>query len=323
MQKTMSKHMIIFSGSHHPKLAEDVAKKLGTKVSNSNLRYFANGEIKCQLGESVRGADVFIFQTHSPSVNNAIMEQAMMIDAAKRASARHITAICPLYGYARQDRKSQGREPITAKLVANIFRVAGVDRIVSMDLHTGQIQGFFDGPFDHLIAMPEIIAYLKKKYKRDCIIVSPDAGRVKAAERYAAKLGSDLAIVHKKRVNGSNAAEVSHLIGDVKGRNCVIVDDMIDGGGTMAAAASQLHDSGAKSIVIAATHGIFSAPAADRLAQAPIDEIIVTDTSPLPSEMAALSNVRVVSIAGVLANAVNAIFRNNTISGIFDDQNYS
>jgi len=320
MSMIFQKRLKILSGSHHPQLAKDVADRLDTRVSHVQLTHFANGEIRCQLDESVRGADVFIMQTHSQPVNDAVMEQAILIDAAKRASARHITAVCPFMGYARQDRKASGREPISAKLVVDILKVAGADRIVSIDLHSGQIQGFFNGPFDHLIAMPVLVDHLKKTFGKDCVIVSPDAGRVKLSERYVSRLGADLAIVHKRRESKGNNAEALHLIGDVKGRHCVIIDDMIDGAGTMCAAAEQLKRHGAASVAALATHGIFSDPAAERLKKSSIDSLAVTDTLPLSIKLTH-PKLEVVSVAGLLADAISAIFEERSVSAIFDGQN--
>lgn len=320
MIATTQKRLRIITGSHHYVLAEKVAKRLGVSVTDSQLSHFANGEVKCQLAESVRGADVFIFQTHSSPVNDAIVEQAILIDAAKRASARHITAVCPFLGYARQDRKASGREPITAKLVVDILRVAGADRIVSVDLHSGQIQGFFDGPFDHLIAMPVLLNHLKQKFGSDLVIVSPDAGRVKLSERYVDKLGADMAIVHKRRKKNGGSAEALHLIGDVKGRHCVIIDDMIDAAGTMCAAAEQLKRSGASTVSAMATHGLFSSPAAQRLSKSSIDYIAVTDTLPLPEGLLK-PKVEVVSVVNLIADAVNAIFEESSVSALFDGDN--
>ncbi|HSX35934.1 MAG TPA: ribose-phosphate diphosphokinase [Patescibacteria group bacterium] len=320
MNTVTSKRLQILSGSHNRKLADKVAAKLGISVSSAPVKRFANSEVKCQLEESVRGADVFILQSHSAPVNEALMEQAIMIDAAKRASARHITAVCPFLGYARQDRKSGGREPITARLVVDILRVAGADRIVSVDLHSGQIQGFFDGPFDHLIAMPVLVDHLQHELGKDCVIVSPDAGRVKLAERYAARLGAGLAIVHKRRETTSNAASALHVIGDVEGEHCVVIDDMIDGGGTVCAAALKLKQSGAKSVMVIATHGLFSEPAADRLAESAIDRLVVTDTLPLSIKLKK-PKIEVVSVANLLANAIEAIFEERSVSAIFNGEN--
>jgi len=284
------------------------------------LTRFANSEIRCKIERSVRGADVFVIQTHSNPVNDAVMEQAIMIDAVKRASARHITAVCPFMGYARQDRKSSGREPITAKLVVDILKVAGADRIVSVDLHTGQIQGFFDGPFDHLIAMPVLVRYLQKKLGKDCVIVSPDAGRVKLSEKYANRLGADLAIIHKKRELKGNDAEALHLIGDVRGRHCVVIDDMIDGAGTVCAAAKQLKQQGASAVSVLATHGLFSDPAAERLSKSEIDYLAVTDTLPLSLELAN-PKIEVVSVVDLIAEAIGAIFEERSVSALFNGEN--
>lgn len=298
-----------------------VAKRLGIELSDTGIETFANGEIKCHLEESVRGADVFVFQAHSGSVAEALMEQAIIIDAARRASARHITAVCPFLGYARQDRKSSGREPITARLVVDILAVAGANRIVSVDLHAGQIQGFFNGPFDHLIALPVIVKHLREKFKNEeLVIVSPDAGRVKLTERYASRLNADIAIVHKKRIQ-TNEAEAIDIIGNIKGKRCVIIDDMIDTAGTMCAAAQLLMDSGAKAVSAAATHGIFSDPAIERLKKSPIDHLAVTNTLPLPEKSKDLPYLEVVSVVDLLADAVQAIFEQSSVSALFDGLN--
>lgn len=320
MKTVSNKRLQILSGNYNSKLAEDVAKRLGVALSSEPPIRFANGEVKCRLQQSVRGADVFVFQSHSASVNDAIMEQAIIIDAAKRASARHITAVCPFMGYARQDRKSTAREPITAKLVVNMLATAGADRIVSIDLHSGQIQGFFDGPFDHLIAMPVLVDHVGKKLGKNCVIVSPDAGRVKLAERYVARLGADLAIVHKRRQTKGNDADALHVIGEVKGRHCVIIDDMIDGAGTMCAAAEQLKTRGAATVSAIATHGIFSDPAAERLQNSSIDSLVVTDTLPLSIKLKR-PKLEIVSVAGLLADAIAAIFEESSVSALFDGEN--
>ncbi len=315
------KRLQIFSGTRHPALADKVAKKLGLNVADTGVEYFANGEMKCHLEESVRGGDVFIFQTHNSPVGEAVMEQAIIIDAAKRASARHITAVCPFLGYARQDRKSSKREPITAKLVVDILTVAGADRIVSVDLHAGQIQGYFDGPFDHLIGLPALVKHLKSQFKgEDLIIVSPDAGRVKLAERYASRLGCDVAIVHKRRPS-KNKAEVIDLIGAVKDKRAIIIDDMIDTAGTMCAAAELLMKRGAKAVSAAATHGIFSDPAISRIEKSPIDHLVVTDTLPLPEAKKTSKIISVVTISDLLADAVKAIFEESSVSIIFEGLN--
>jgi ribose-phosphate pyrophosphokinase len=247
------------------------------------------------------------------------MEQAILIDAAKRASARHITAVCPFLGYARQDRKSSGREPITGKLVVDILAVAGADRVVSIDLHTGQIQGFFNGPFDHLIAMPALVDHLKKKFGDDFIMVSPDAGRVKLTERYATRLGVNLAIVHKRR-SKTGEAEALDVIGDVNGMHCVLVDDMIDTAGTICAAAAILKKHGAKAVSAVATHGLFSPPALERIKKSKIDHLAVTDTLPLPMNLGD-ADIEIVSIVGLLANAIQAIFEEGSVSALFGGEN--
>ncbi len=315
---TVKKRLQIISGSYYPQLADSVAKKLKTKVTPVELTRFANSEIKCQIEKSVRGDDVFVFQTHCSPVNEAIMEQAIMIDALKRASAKRITAVCPFLGYSRQDRKASGREPITAKLLIDILATAGANRIVTFNLHSGQVQGFFNGPFDHLTATPVLADQIRRKFDKDLVMVSPDAGGVKLAERYASRLNADLAIVHKRRPR-DNEAEAMHLIGEVEGRHCVIVDDMIDTAGTVCAAADVLKSKGAKTVSIAATHGIFSDPAAERINKSSsIDYVVVTDTLPPPK---AINKVEVVSIVDLLASAVDAIFEDHSVSQIFEGSN--
>jgi ribose-phosphate pyrophosphokinase len=323
MINVAQRRLQIMSGRVHPALAEEVAKLLDVPIHTVQLSNFSNGEISCRLGESVRDSDVFIFQSHgAPSINDAIMEQAIMIDAAKRASARSITAVCPFLGYARQDRKSDGREPITARLVVDVLAQAGADRITSVDLHAGQIQGFFNGPFDHLIARPIISDYIKKNFKTDdLVIVSPDAGRVKSAERYASDLGCDIAIIHKQRsTKVKNSAEAKYLIGDVKGKICLITDDMIDTAGTICAAAGLLAEHGAKEIYGMATHGVLSDPALKRIEESAFTKVIVTNT--LPLEVAAQSDkIIVLSIASLIADTIAAIFTGNSVSAIFDGKN--
>lgn len=321
VKKSTDKRLQIFSGTRYPELAAKVAKKLGLELNDTGIEYFANSEMKCHLEESVRGGDVFIFQSHNSPVGEAIMEQAIIIDAAKRASARHITAVCPFLGYARQDRKSSKREPITAKLVVDILSIAGADRIVSVDLHAGQIQGFFNGPFDHLIGLPALVKHLKKMYKNeDLVVVSPDAGRVKLAERYASRLGCDVAIVHKRRP-GMNKAEVIDVIGVVEGKRAIIIDDMVDTAGTMCAAAELLIKRGATAVSAAATHGIFSNPAISKIEKSPIDHLAVTDTLPLPYAKRSSKIITVVSVVDLLADTVKAIFEESSVSAIFEGLN--
>ena len=270
MEQVTKKKLALFTGRTTSDLTVSVAEKLGVDVEDANIAEFANGEIHCRFSESIRGADVFIVNTHSEwvdgSINDSIMEHLVMVDAAQRASAKRITVVAPFYGYGRQDRKSAGREPITAKLVANMFYSAGADRLVSVDLHSGQIQGFFDGPVDHLTAMPVLVDYLRDLNIEDLVVVSPDAGRVKVAERYANQLGASLAIVHKRRVAGKkNTVEAKDVVGEVEGKVCVLIDDMIDTGGTIVAAAEQLKEKGAKSVIAATTHPVLSGPAVQRL----------------------------------------------------------
>lgn len=323
MINVAQRRLQIMSGRVHPALAQEVAGLLKVPIHTVQLSNFSNGEISCRLGESVRDSDVFIIQAHgAPSINDAIMEQAIMIDAARRASARSITAVCPFLGYARQDRKSDGREPITARLVVDILAQAGADRITSVDLHAGQIQGFFNGPFDHLIARPILVEYVKKNFKvDDLVIVSPDAGRVKSAQRYATDLGCDIAIIHKQRsTRVKDSLEAKYLLGEVKGKICIITDDMIDTGGTICAAADLLAEHGAKEIHCIATHGVLSDPALERIEKSAFSKVIFTNT--LPSETVAQSNkIVVLSIAPLIADTIAAIFTGNSVSAIFDGKN--
>ncbi len=319
-----TKRLHLFSGRHNRDLTDLIAKHLDTHVTDAGIGQFANGEFHCKFGESVRGADVFILQSHGEfdgrSVNDAIMEHLIMVDAARRASAKRITAVMPCYGYARQDRKAEGREPITARLVADLFKAAGASRLVSVDLHSGQIQGFFNGPVDHLTAMPVLVDRLSSLV-HDLVVVSPDAGRVKVAERYDQQLGADLAIVHKRRAKGlKNVAEAKDVVGEVEGRNCVLIDDMIDTAGTICQAAELLAERGAASVYAAATHGVFSGPAIDRLKNSVLKKVIVTDTLPMPSEKR-FDKLEVLSVAEVIADALRAVFEESSVSSIFDGQN--
>lgn len=313
----------IFSGRGHPDLAEAIAKRLGLNLGEANLHDFPVGEIHCRFDESIRGSDVFIIQTHGPEINKSIMEMLIMIDAARRASARRIIAVCPYYGYSRQDRKSTGREPITAKLVADLLTAAGANRVVSVDLHSGQIQGFFDFPVDHLTAMPLLLGYLRDEGPPDLVIVSPDAGRVKVAERYSQQLGTDLAFVHKRRPpNHTHKVEAMEVIGEVEGKCCVILDDMIDTAGTICAAAERLVESGATDVWAMATHPVLSYPALERLDRSVISRVVVTDTLPLPSS-GPLGKIEVLSIAPIIAVAIAAVYDDTSVSEIFGGQNLS
>jgi ribose-phosphate pyrophosphokinase len=322
MELVAKKKLRMYSGTSHPELAKAVATNLGIELGHPNIRRFANGEIHCRFDESVRGCDVFIVQSHAEPINASIMEQLIMIDAAKRASAKRITAVCPYYGYGRQDRKAEGREPITAKLIADLMQAAGVDRMVSVDLHSGQIQGFFNRPVDHLTAMPVLLDYLRDQAPGgDVVIVSPDAGRVKVAERYSTALGADLAFVHKRHVKGkANEVEARGVIGEVEGRCCVLIDDMIDTAGTIESAAKILVEHGATEVWAMATHGILSGPAIDRIKNSPISRLVVTDTLPITDEKQ-LDILEVLSVAPIIADAVDAVFEDTSVSEIFGGEN--
>ena len=322
VESLAKRRLVIVSGRCHPALAQDIASKLDVELTEANLREFANGEIHCRFDESIRGAHVFIVQTHSSPVNDAVMEQLIMIDAAKRASAKSITAVIPNYGYARQDRKSTGREPITAKLIADMLQTAGANRVLSVDFHSGQIQGFFDIPVDHLVAAPVLEDYLKTHADTNqMVVVAPDAGRVKVAERYAQHMGCDLALVHKTRPRGTaNVAEARHIVGDVAGRHCVLIDDMIDTAGTIVAACDLLKAQGAGDIWVMATHALFSPPAVERLFNAPVSRVIVTDTLPLGPERR-FEKLEILSVATIVANAISAIFEDSSVSDIFGGEN--
>lgn len=324
MQFSPKKRLHLITGRAHPELAAEVAELLDVKLVDANLSDFANGEIYCRFAESVRGGDVFILQTHARtpdmSINDAIMEHLIMVDAAERASAKRTTVVAPFYGYSRQDRKASGREPITAKLLADQFRVAGASRMVSVDLHSNQLQGFFEGPWDHLVAMPVLCDALGA-LADDLVVVSPDAGRVKVAERYAQKLDADLAIVHKRRLhNQKHAVEAKDVVGDVAGKTCVLIDDMIDTGGTIVAAAELLKEKGAISVVAATTHGVFSGPALDRLEESCLEKVVVTNTLPLARR---IDKMQVVSIGPLIAAAIKAVFEDTSVSQIFGGGNFN
>ena len=326
MELVTKKRLHLISGRSNLPLAQEIADHVGVELDEPNLAEFANGEIHCRFSESVRGGDVFIIQSHSAAtdmtINDSIMEQLIMVDAARRASAKRITVVCPFYGYARQDRKSEGREPITARLLANLFIAAGVSRMVSVDLHAGQIQGFFDKPVDHLTAMPVLVDYMRT-LGDDLVIVSPDTGRVKVAERYASELTADLAIVHKRRIKSQkNRVEAGDVLGDVDGRVCVLIDDMIDTGGTIVGAAEQLADRGAEEVYACTTHGVFSDPAIERLENSVIKEVAMTNTLPLPVEKN-ISKIKLLSVASIIANALDAVFEDTSVSEIFEGKHLS
>src|SRR6476646_5523135 len=323
MELIPRKRLELYSGTAHPQLGADIASHLGVELGEPNLQRLANGEIHCRYNESVRGTDVFIVQTHSEPVNANIMEQLIMIDAAKRASAKRITVVCPYYGYSRQDRKAEGREPIAAKLVADMLTVAGADRMVSIDLHSGQIQGFFDQPVDHLTAMPVLLDYLDRECSGDVVVVSPDAGRVKVAERYSRHIGADLAFVHKRHIKGkSDEVEARGVIGDVSGRRCVIIDDRIDTAGTIVAAADILTECGATEVWAMATHGLLADPAVDRLKNSVISRVVITDTVPVTSDKQ-MDKLEVLSVANIIADAIDAVFEDKSLSELFGGENYA
>ncbi len=325
MEVIPKKRLQLFSGRSNAGLAQEISDALGLPLGDAGLVDFANGEVKCRFSESVRGCDVFVVQSHvsteGRSLNDAIFEQLVMIDAARRASAKRVTAVVPFFGYARQDRKSLGREPITAKLVANMIAVAGAQRIVSVDLHSGQIQGFFDGPVDHLTAQPVLVEHLRRTVQGDLVVVSPDSGRVKVAERYARHLVADVASIYKRRSTArANEVEALGIMGEVEGRVCVIVDDMIDTAGTIVKAARALVEAGAAEVLAAATHGVFSGPAVDRLKNSDLSRVVVTNTLPVASDHH-FDKLEVLSIAGVLADALDAVFEDTSVSEIFGGEN--
>ncbi len=314
-----AKRMVLLAGRSHPELAAAVAESLGVDLVPTKAYNFANGEIFVRFEESIRGCDAFVLQTHTAPVNEWIMEQLLMVDALKRASAKRITVVAPFYGYARQDKKHAGREPISARLMADLFTAAGADRIMSVDLHTAQIQGFFNGPVDHLFALPLLAAHVGRTVDRDKItVVSPDAGRVRVAERWTDILGSPLAIIHKRRdPDVPNEAKVLEVVGDVKDRICVVVDDMIDTGGTIVKASEALFENGAADVIVTATHGVLSAPAAQRLQASRIKEVVVTDTLPIAEENR-FPGLTVLPIAPLLARAIREVFDEGSVTSLFD-----
>jgi ribose-phosphate pyrophosphokinase len=321
IKTTGEKKLMLFSGRAHPELAEEVADQLGIGVVPTQAFDFANGEIYVRFQESARGADCFLMQSHTAPINKSIMEQLIMIDALKRASARSVTVIVPFYGYARQDKKHRGREPISARLMADLLQTAGADRILTVDLHTDQIQGFFDGPVDHLFALPVLADYVGTKVDRNKLtVVSPDAGRVRVADRWADRLGAPLAIVHKRRdPKVPNRVTVHEVVGDVEGRVCVLVDDMIDTGGTICAAAEALFANGAEDVMVTATHGVLSGPAADRLKNSQVSEFVFMNTLPTPGELA-LDKITVLSMGPTIARAVREVFEDGSVTSLFEEQ---
>ncbi len=324
MEIVTKKKMMLFSGTTHPTLAAEIAEHLGLNVSPCKISRFASGEIYVRPEESVRGCDVFVIQTHADPVNESIMEQLVMLDAMKRASAKRITAVVPYYGYSRQDKKGLAREPISAKLVADLLSTAGAQRVVSVDLHSGQIQGYFDFPFDHLTALPILSDYLTNElglHDEDVVVVAPDAGRIKTAERLREYLHADLAFLYKRRSrHEAHKIEEMAVVGEVDGRPCVLVDDMIDTAGTVAKGARALAQQGAGPIYAAATHPVLSGKAVQLLEEAPIEQVVVTNTMPIPEEKA-FAKLRVLSIAPLIASALRAVFEDTSVSEIFRGDN--
>ncbi len=321
MSATPKKNLMLFSGRAHPELAEQVSKHLDVTITPQSAYDFANGEIFVRFEESVRGCDAFVLQSHSAPINDQIMEHLIMVDALKRASAKRITVVMPFWGYARQDKKHRGREPISARLIADLFETAGADRIMTVDLHTSQIQGFFNGPVDHLFALPVLAQHIKQTYGNDheLAVVSPDSGRVRLAERWAETLGgTPLAFIHKTRdPRRPNEAVANRVVGDIDGRLCIVIDDMIDTGGTVSKAVQALLAEGARDVVVAATHGVLSGPASERLATCGAREVVFTDTLPIP-ERKRFPNMTVLSIAPLLARAIHEVFDDGSVTSLFD-----
>jgi ribose-phosphate pyrophosphokinase len=313
------KRLILASGRAHPELAEEVAQELHVELVPTCAYDFASGEIYVRFGESVRGADAFVIQSHCAPINHWLMEQLLMVDAMKRASAKRITVIAPFYGYARQDKKHRGREPISARLVADLFQTAGAQRLISVDLHAAQIQGYFNGPVDHLWALPLLADYVRTRVERQRLtVVSPDAGRVRVADLWSDRLGAPLAIIHKRRdPSVPNEAKVHELVGDVRGRTCVLVDDLIDTAGTIVQAAEALKGNGAAEVIAAATHAVLSGHAVDRLKNSPINELIVTNTLPIPPERQ-FPQLTVLSIAPLIARAIREVFDDGSVTSLFE-----
>ncbi|MEU4604099.1 ribose-phosphate diphosphokinase [Kribbella sp. NPDC023972] len=320
MKRTTEKNLMVFSGRAHPGLAEEVAEQLGAGLVPTSAYDFANGEIYVRFEESVRGSDAFVIQSHTSPINEWIMEQLIMVDALKRASAKRITVVLPFYGYARQDKKHRGREPISARLMADLFKTAGANRLICVDLHTSQIQGFFDGPVDHLMALPILSEYVQNKYgDQQLAVVSPDAGRIKVAEQWSARLsGAPLAFIHKTRdIDRPNETVANRVVGEVRDRVCILVDDMIDTAGTITKAADALYADGAAGVVIAATHAILSGPAVDRLKNCQASEVIVTNTLPI-AEDRRFDKLTELSIAPLISRAIREVFEDGSVTSLFD-----
>jgi ribose-phosphate pyrophosphokinase len=320
MELLVKKKAMIFSGTSNPELAKEIAADLGVRLGDVEVSRFASGEVYVRFHESVRGTDAFVLQSHSHPVNEMIMEQLCMIDALKRASAKRINAVIPFYGYSRQDRKSLAREPISARLVMDLLAAAGADRVLTVDLHSGQTQGFFDGPVDHLTALPILSHYVEKKYLDNLVVVAPDAGRAGHAAKFARHLHAPIAVMHKsRRPDMRNLSQTVGVLGDVTGKRCLVVDDMIDTAGTLCGSVMELMNQGAESVIAVATHGIFSPPAMERIEESPLTEVIVTNTLPAGSQ-AMSEKITVLSIASILASTIKAVFEDESVSEIFQGE---
>jgi len=319
LEITSHKNLMLFTGRAYPELAAEVGEALGTAPVPTSAYDFANGEIFVRFEESVRGSDAFVLQSHCAPINTWVMEQLLMVDALKRASATRITVVLPFYPYSRQDKKHRGREPISARLMADLFKTAGADRLMTVDLHTAQIQGFFDGPVDHLFALPLLADHVEANWRdRDLVVVSPDAGRVRVAERWTDRLGCGLAIIHKRRdPNVPNEVKVGEVVGEVRGKTCILVDDMIDTGGTITKAADLLFDNGAADVIVTATHGVLSGPATDRLKNSRVSEVLVTNTLPI-DDSRRFDKLTVLSIAPLIARAISEVFEDGSVTSLFD-----
>lgn len=318
IEKAASKQLVIASGRAHQPLAQEVAEILGTELVPMTAYDFANGETFVRYERSVRGVDAFIIQAHPQPINHWIMEHLLMVDAMKRASAKRITVVAPFFPYARQDKKHKGREPISARLMTDLYKAAGASRLMSVDLHTPQIQGFFDGPVDHLWALPMLADHIAETFGTENLtVVSPDSGRVRVADIWADRLGTPLAIVHKRRdPDRPNQVQVNEIVGAVSGRDCLLVDDMIDTGGTILAAAKALKANGAKRVIVAATHPVFSHPAVERLSDPVIDSVVVTNTLPITADKE-FATLTVLSIAPLIAKAIAAVFYDDSVNSLF------
>ncbi|MDR1711251.1 MAG: ribose-phosphate diphosphokinase [Propionibacteriaceae bacterium] len=315
--RPLERHLMVCTGRAYPELAQEIAGLLGVELVPTRALTYANSEIYVRFEESVRGSDAFVIQSHCAPVNEWLMEQLIMVDALRRASAGRITVVAPFYPYGRQDKKHAGREPISARLVADLYKAAGADRLMSIDLHADQIQGFFDGPLDHLNGIPVLLDYVKENYDlANLTVVSPDAGRVKLADKWSDKLGAPLAIIHKRRdPNKANEVAVGEVVGDVKGRVCLLVDDMIDTAGTICKAAEALKNNGAAKVIAAATHAVLSGKAVERLNESAFEEVIVTNTLPIDEDL--IPKITVLSIAPITASAIRAVYEDGSVAALF------